>query len=96
MNEELKGVADRLKGLREIMDVSVETAAQVCGITPAQYASYETGLTDIPVSVLHSMAKKYNFEVHDQDIFDYLRSNNPEYLVNHPELAESSSNSSNS
>ena len=63
MNEELKGVADRLKGLREIMDISVETAAQVCGIPPAQYASYETGLTDIPVSVLHSMAKKYNFEV---------------------------------
>lgn len=63
MSEELQGIADRLKGLREIMDVSVESAAQVCGISAEKYASYESGTADIPVSVLHSMAKKYNFEV---------------------------------
>ena len=28
MNDEIKAVADRLKGLREIMDVSVEEAAR--------------------------------------------------------------------
>ena len=33
MNEEIKAVADRLVGLREIMDVSVEEAAGVCGIS---------------------------------------------------------------
>lgn len=32
--------------------------------------------------------KKHNLEIHDQDIFDALRSTNPEYLINHPELAE--------
>ena len=31
---------------------------------------------------------KYDFEVHDQEIFDYLRYNNPKFLVSHPELAE--------
>ncbi len=63
MSEELKAVADRLKGLRDVLDVSVEEAASVCGITPEQYTEYESGTKDIPVSVLHSMAKKYGFEL---------------------------------
>ena len=63
MDGAIKAVADRLKGLREIMDVSVEEAARVCGITTEQYAAYETGDIDIPVGVLHSMAKEYNFEL---------------------------------
>lgn len=32
--------------------------------------------------------KKYDFKVYDQTIFDYLKSNNPAYLVEYPELAE--------
>ena len=57
MSEELQAVADRLKGLRDVLDVSVEEAAAVCGLTPEQYAEYESGEKDIPVSVLHSMSK---------------------------------------
>ena len=52
--------------------------------------------SDLSSACMQYYLKKYNFEVHDQDIFDYLRSNNPEYLVNHPELAKSSNSSSNS
>ncbi|MCQ2982316.1 MAG: XRE family transcriptional regulator [Treponemataceae bacterium] len=63
MNEAIRAVADRLIGLREVMDVSVEEAAKVCGLTPEQYAEYETGEKDIPVSVLHSMATAYNIEI---------------------------------
>ena len=63
MNDAIKAVADRLKGLREIMDVSVEEAAKVCGISPEQYEAYETGTMDIPVGVLHSMAREYDFEL---------------------------------
>ena len=59
MNEEIKAVADRLIGLREIMDVSVEEAAGVCGISIDQYKKYETGTVDIPVGILQSMSKKY-------------------------------------
>lgn len=32
--------------------------------------------------------EKYNFEVHDQFVFDYLKTNNPEYLYQYPELTE--------
>ena len=55
MNEEIKAVADRLIGLREIMDVSVEEAAGVCGISIDQYKKYESGTVDIPVGILQSM-----------------------------------------
>lgn len=32
--------------------------------------------------------KKYDFQVHDQYIFDYFKANNPEYLVTRPDLAK--------
>ena len=63
MNEEIKAVADRLIGLREIMDVSVEEAAGVCGISIEQYQKYETGMVDIPVGILQSMSKKYGIDL---------------------------------
>lgn len=63
MDGAIKAVADRLKGLREIMDVSVEEAAETCGTTKDQYEAYESGTIDIPVGVLHSMSKKYNIEL---------------------------------
>ena len=63
INEEIKAVADRLIGLREIMDVSVEEAAGVCGISIDQYKKLETGTVDIPVGVLQSMSKKYGIDL---------------------------------
>lgn len=63
MNEEIKAVADRLIGLRDIMNVSIEEAAEVCGISIEQYTKYETGSVDIPVGVLQSMAKKYGIDL---------------------------------
>lgn len=62
MNE-IKAVADRLKGLRDIMDVTVQEAAEVCRISVEQYESYESGNVDIPVGVLQSMAKKYKIDL---------------------------------
>ncbi len=63
MNNDIKMIAERLKGLREIMDVSLEEAAATCGITVESYSEYEKGEKDIPVSILHSMARRYNFEL---------------------------------
>ncbi len=31
---------------------------------------------------------KYDFEVFDQELFDYYKQNTPEYLVTHPDLME--------
>lgn len=35
--------------------------------------------------------KKYDFEIHDQFIFDYFKAMNPDYLVSRPDLAEKAS-----
>ena len=63
MNEEIKAVAQRLIGLRDIMDVSVEEAAGVCGVSIEQYQKYESGFVDIPVGILQSMAKTYGIDL---------------------------------
>ena len=63
MSEEIKAVADRLIGLREVMDVSIEEAAEVCGISIEQYRKYESGTIDIPVGILQSMSKKYKIDI---------------------------------
>ncbi|MGP1587723.1 MAG: helix-turn-helix domain-containing protein [Treponemataceae bacterium] len=63
MNDDIKAVADRLMGLREIMDVGIEEAAGVCGVSIEQYRIYESGTVDIPVGVLQSMAKKYGIDL---------------------------------
>ena len=63
MNAEIKAVAARLKGLRDMLDISVETAANVCGISPKEYMGYESGEVDIPLSVMFCMGKKYNVDL---------------------------------
>lgn len=54
--DNIKEVADRLRGLRDALDLTAEQIAANCGITPEQYNSYETGNADIPVSFLLRMA----------------------------------------
>ena len=39
--------------------------------------------------------KKHNFEIHDQDIFNIIRVDNPEYLYQYPKLSENNSNQTN-
>ena len=39
--------------------------------------------------------KKHNFEIHDQDIFNIIRVDNPEYLYQYPKLAEENNNQTN-
>lgn len=46
--------------------------------------------SDLATECMQYYLKKYNFEIHDQTIFDYMRNNNPEFLVNHPELQKNS------
>lgn len=56
-------IAGRLKKMRESLEISPEKAAQTCDITVAEYLKYETGETDIPVSVLHRMARHFGFDI---------------------------------
>ena len=63
MNEQIRQIADRLRGLREIGKVSVETCARDLGIDAGTYRNYESGSVDIPVSFLYLFAHKFQVEL---------------------------------
>lgn len=63
MDEQIKQIADRLHGMREVLEISPDEAATTCSITKAQYLHFESGEADIPVSILHRMAQKFNLDL---------------------------------
>lgn len=72
MNENIKEIAERLHGLREIMEYSVEAMAEATGITPEEYALREAGEKDFSVTFLGKCADKFGV-----DIIDLLSGSNP-------------------
>lgn len=63
MNEEIKQIAERLKGLRDALELSVEDVAKVCDISPEKYREQESGTVDISVSILHRISHAYGVEL---------------------------------
>ncbi len=62
MNTEIKQIAERIRGLRDVLDVSVAEAAQKCEISEAELSRYETGEVDIPVSFICRFAQEFGVE----------------------------------
>jgi quercetin dioxygenase-like cupin family protein len=60
MNEQIQEIAERLRGLRDMLDISTNEMASVCRVTNDEYLGYETGEKDIPVSALQNISKTYN------------------------------------
>lgn len=63
MNEQIKQIATRLKGLREVLDLTTADVAAVCGIEPREYELLESGNIDIPVSILHQIGAHYEIDL---------------------------------
>ena len=63
MNEGIRQIAERLKGLRDVLDITVEEIAVVCGISPEEYIKLESGAVDISVSLLHKVSHTYGVEL---------------------------------
>jgi quercetin dioxygenase-like cupin family protein len=63
MEEQIRQIAERMHEMREVLEITAGEAAKTCDIPVEQYLSYESGESDIPVSILHRMAKKYNFDI---------------------------------
>ena len=56
MNTQIKQIAERIKELRDILDMSSAQVAQEVGIPEEEYMLYEKAEADIPVSVLYAVA----------------------------------------
>jgi len=63
MSEQIKQIATRIKELREISEISIQTLAAELQIPEETYHSYESGDTDIPVSFLYQIANRFNVEL---------------------------------
>lgn len=59
MNGQIREIAMRLSGLREVLNIPVEEMAATCNISEEEYLGYESGNTDIPIGVLQNVSKKY-------------------------------------
>ena len=60
MEEAIKQIGERLKGLRDVLDIPVKDMADLCGITVEAYEKMEAGESELSVSNLHKIAKHYD------------------------------------
>lgn len=63
MPEQIRQIASRIRELREIAGVAIETLANEFNIATETYRDYESGQTDIPVSILLNIARKFNVDL---------------------------------
>ena len=63
MDEQIKQIGERLRGLRHVLDISVEEIAALCGITVDRYEKMENGETELSVANLQKIAKKYGISL---------------------------------
>ena len=63
MLEEIKVIAERIKGLRELSGLSPETIAKELELSTEQYLEYESGKVDIPAGFLIKVAQKNKMEL---------------------------------
>jgi len=63
MNEQIRQIAERLKGLRDALDITPEDMAKAANLPTPTYLLLESGTVDISVSVLHQIAQTYGIEL---------------------------------
>lgn len=62
MNEQIKQISERLKGLRESLDLSVQEMAEQVNKSAEEIQKYESGAADIPMSYLFDVAQQFNMD----------------------------------
>ena len=60
---QLLDIAQRIRGMREILGYSVQKMAELTEISPEQYRQYETGTVDLPFTFIHKCAKVFGVEI---------------------------------
>lgn len=60
MNEAIKDIAQRLYGLREALDLTIEEFIEDTNLTLEEYKKAESGNSDISVSLMQRISKKHD------------------------------------
>lgn len=59
----IQQIAERLRGLRDALDLELDEMARECEISSQLLSEYERGEKDIPVSFLHKISSAYGVEM---------------------------------
>lgn len=62
MNYQIEQIAERLRGLREALELSVSEFAQKCNVSAEDYEKWESGGSDIPMSFLFTVAQTFGID----------------------------------
>lgn len=63
MEESIKQIGERLKGLRDVLNIPAEEVAELCGISLEHYLKIEAGEADPSVYRLSKISKKYGIDL---------------------------------
>lgn len=63
MSDQIQSIAERIRELREISGLSVETLSKELEVSKEIYVGYESGIVDIPVGFLYELANRYKVEL---------------------------------
>ena len=63
MSEQVRQIAMRITDLREISDCTVAQMAAMCDVSEEEYARYESGETDIPISFLLKLNEIFHVDM---------------------------------
>ena len=61
--EKIKQIAERIKGLRTILEFSPEEMAKVCGVSVEEYLAAEEGKYDFSFTFLYHCANKFGVDI---------------------------------
>ena len=62
MIDEIKMIADRVREMRDILEIDVAEMAEKIGVSVEQYLQYENAEDDIPVGKLYLMASEFGVD----------------------------------
>lgn len=63
MEMKIMEVAERIRTLRDILEISVEEMAQVCSVTPEEYQALENGENDFSFTFLYTCAERFGVDI---------------------------------
>lgn len=72
METQIKEIAERIRGLRQIMDISEEELAEITGVTINEYRAFESGTEDFTFTFLLKCAQRFGV-----DIVELMTGENP-------------------
>ena len=63
MNDQLHQIGERLRGLRDALDIPAQEVADLCGISLEQYEKMERGESELSVANLQKIAREYKVDL---------------------------------